>query len=148
MRFVLSCSLIILGGLVMAGPVWAQDAVLSQSPALPESDTTDMTLDTADAPAAEETTEIVENKSAACTTPPTESLSTGSKYWAYCDIYARQFAYRKNALELREKLVTRAVNYDKAQKAARQRHAEALKAHHAAIGQDGALVDKGSDPFR
>jgi hypothetical protein len=100
-----------------------------------------------DVSAADAEPESMDNIGAACTTPPIENLNTTDKRWAYCDIYTRQFAYRKTQLELRQKLVERAVNYNAIQKAARDRYAEALKAHHASLGEEGVMVDLGSNPF-
>lgn len=75
------------------------------------------------------------NTAETCTMPSeNKPLADSDERWKYCDIHARQFAYREKHQELVSMLEARAQNYKASSKPARDRYEEELKRHYDSLG--------------
>ncbi|MAE50368.1 MAG: hypothetical protein CMH27_01015 [Micavibrio sp.] len=75
------------------------------------------------------------NTTETCAMPSeNKPIADSDERWKYCDIHARQFAYREKHQELVSMLEARAKNYKASSKPARDRYEEELKRHYDSLG--------------
>lgn len=75
------------------------------------------------------------NTTEACNIPrDAEPVTNHDDRWEYCDIHMRQFAFREKQIDYRNQLKARQEAFRASTKSVHDRYKEALKQHHASLG--------------